>query len=409
MTRRRLRYGMIGGGPGAFIGDVHRMAAELDGLAELTAGAFSSDPGRSRAKADEVGLDPARAYGSFREMAETEAARPADDRLDFVIIVTPNHLHFAVARAFLDAGFHIVCDKPLTTTVEDAEALCRRVASGSAVFALTHNYTGYPMVKEARHLVRQGRLGQIRRIQAEYLQGWLSSPLEQSGHRQAEWRTDPARAGVAGALGDIGTHAHNLARYVTGLEVESLCADLTTFVEGRGLEDDAGLLLRWTDGARGALTASQIATGEENGLSLRVYGTEGSLAWRQEDPETLMVRDLDGRVELRRRGHEHLCEAARAASRLPPGHPEGFIEGFANIYREVAAAISRRGAGAGPETDFTTRGKTGDAGADGSPDPHYPTVWDGARGVHFLERAVASAEAGGWVDARYTPPEEPGS
>lgn len=401
---------MVGGGPGAFIGDVHRMAAELDGLAELAAGAFSSDPERSRAKADEVGLDPARAYGSFGEMAETEAGRPAEDRLDFVIVVTPNHLHFEVARTFLEAGFHVVCDKPLTTTLEDAETLCRLVASGGAVFALTHNYTGYAMVKEARHLVREGRLGGIRRIQAEYFQGWLSSPLERSGHRQAEWRTDPERAGVAGALGDIGTHAHNLARYVTGLEVESLCADLTTFVEDRGLEDDAGLLLRWTGGARGTLTASQVAAGEENRLSLRVYGTEGSLTWRQEDPETLIVRDLGGRVELLRRGQAHLCETARSASRLPPGHPEGFIEGFANIYRAVAGAISRRRDVAGGEPDDSGAGRETDAAVGaGAATPDFPTVWDGARGVHFLERAVASAEAGGWVDARYTPPEEPGS
>lgn len=388
-----LRYGLIGGGPGAFIGDVHRMAAELDGQAVLSAGAFSSDPGRSAEKGSALGLDPSRVYGGYEAMIDAEASRE-EDALDFIVIATPNHVHFDPARLGLEAGFHVVCDKPLTTTLDDAEALCRMVAEGDAVFAVTHNYTGYPMVKEARQLVRDGQLGEIRRIQVEYLQGWLNTPLEETGHRQADWRTDPARAGVSGALGDIGTHAHNLARYVTGLELEELAAEMTTFVEGRGLEDDASLLTRWSGGVRGTLTASQIATGEENGLTLRVYGTGGALAWRQEEPETLVVRGADGRIELRRRAVGGSA-ASLAATRIPPGHPEGFIEGFANIYRSVYSAIERIE-------------QSGSLRDEAPPGFDYPTVWDGARGVHFLDTAVASARDGAtWVDARYDPPGEP--
>lgn len=386
-----IRYGMVGGGPGAFIGEVHRMAAAIDGKIALVAGAFSSDPDRSHAQGAELGLDPDRTYASFQEMAEKEAERPADERIHFVSIVTPNHLHFEPARQFLEAGFDIVCDKPMTTTIEDAETLCRLVAERGAIFALTHNYTGYPMVKEAREWVQGGRLGAVRKICVDYVQGWLSEPVEETGQRQAAWRTDPERAGVAGALGDIGTHAHNLVRYVTGLDVEAICADLTTFVDGRRLEDDASLLLRFVGGARGTLTASQIAIGEDNGLTLRVYGTEASLLWRQEEPETLWLRRADGLAERHRRGHAFLSEAARNASRLPPGHPEGFIEGFANIYRAVAGAIAAKleGREATPfERDF-------------------PTARDGARGVHFLHRAVEAGRAGGWLDARYVPPSAP--
>ena len=379
---------MVGGGPGSFIGEVHLMAASLDGQAHLVAGAFSSDPAKSKTKGHELGLDPNRIYGTYQEMAQDEAAR--EDGIDFVVIVTPNHLHFDIARVFLEAGFHVVCDKPLTTTLEDAEELCRVVAEGRSVFVVTHNYTGYPMIKEARQLVREGRLGRIRRIQVEYIQGWLSTPLEQTGQRQAVWRTNPTQAGIAGALGDIGTHAHNLARYVTGLEVEELYADLTTFVEGRELDDDASLLLRWSDGARGTLIASQIAYGEENGLTLRVYGTEGSIAWRQEEPETLMLK-IDDITTISRRGTAELSEMAQRYSRLPPGHPEGFIEGFANLYQNAVRTIEAQKAGDHPSTA----------------DLDFPTVWDGARGVHLIERALESTRLGGWVDARYTPPQEP--
>lgn len=383
-----LRFGMVGGGPGSFIGGVHLMAASLDGQAQLVAGAFSSDPAKSKTRGHELGLDPNRIYGTYQEMAQAEAAR--EDGIDFVVIVTPNHLHFDIARVFLEAEFHVVCDKPLTTTLEDAEELCRVVAEGRSVFVVTHNYTGYPMIKEARQLVREGRLGRVRRIQVEYIQGWLSTPLEQTGQRQAVWRTNPTQAGIAGALGDIGTHAHNLARYVTGLEVEELYADLTTFVEGRELDDDASLLLRWSDGARGTLIASQIAYGEENGLTLRVYGTEGSIAWRQEEPETLMLK-IDNMTTISRRGTAELSEMAQHCSRLPPGHPEGFIEGFANLYQNAVRTIEARKAGGHPATA----------------DLDFPTVWDGARGVHFIERALESTRLGGWVDARYTPPQEP--
>lgn len=383
-----LRFGMVGGGPGSFIGEVHLMAASLDGQAQLVAGAFSSDPAKSKTRGHELGLDPNRIYGTYQEMAQAEAAR--EDGIDFVVIVTPNHLHFDIARVFLEAEFHVVCDKPLTTTLEDAEELCRVVAEGRSVFVVTHNYTGYPMIKEARQLVREGRLGRVRRIQVEYIQGWLSTPLEQTGQRQAVWRTNPTQAGIAGALGDIGTHAHNLARYVTGLEVEELYADLTTFVEGRELDDDASLLLRWSDGARGTLIASQIAYGEENGLTLRVYGTEGSIAWRQEEPETLMLK-IDNMTTISRRGTAELSEMAQHCSRLPPGHPEGFIEGFANLYQNAVRTIEARKAGGHPATT----------------DLDFPTVWDGARGVHFIERALESTRLGGWVDARYTPPQEP--
>ena len=379
---------MVGGGPGSFIGEVHLMAAGLDGQTQLVAGAFSSDPAKSKTRGHELGLDPNRIYGTYQEMAQAEAAR--EDGIDFVVIVTPNHLHFDIARVFLEAEFHVVCDKPLTTTLEDAEELCRVVAEGRSVFVVTHNYTGYPMIKEARQLVREGRLGRVRRIQVEYIQGWLSTPLEQTGQRQAVWRTNPTQAGIAGALGDIGTHAHNLARYVTGLEVEELYADLTTFVEGRELDDDASLLLRWSDGARGTLIASQIAYGEENGLTLRVYGTEGSIAWKQEEPETLMLK-IDNMTTISRRGTAELSEMAQHCSRLPPGHPEGFIEGFANLYQNAVRTIEARKAGGHPATA----------------DLDFPTVWDGARGVHFIERALESTRLGGWVDARYTPPQEP--
>ncbi|MDX1395098.1 MAG: Gfo/Idh/MocA family oxidoreductase [Gemmatimonadota bacterium] len=379
---------MVGGGPGAFIGAVHRMAAALDGHIELVAGAFSSDPGRSAAQGRELGLDDSRVYATFAEMAAAEAALPADERIHFVAIVTPNHLHFEPARVFLEAGFDVVCDKPLTTSLDDAYALCDLVRERDAVFAVTHNYTGYPMVREARAWVRAGRLGTIRKVIVEYVQGWLATPLEEDGQKQADWRTDPERAGAAGALGDIGTHAHNLVGYVTGLEIEALAGDLTTFVEGRRLEDDASLLMRFRGGARGTLTASQICVGEENGLTLRVYGTDGALAWRQESPERLIFRPLDGPRQVHRRGHGYLGEAAAVATRLPAGHPEGFIEAFANIYRAAAGSIAARQAGREPTPA----------------ERDYPTVFDGARGMHFLERAVEAGRTDGWVDATYDGP-----
>lgn len=379
---------MVGGGPGAFIGEVHRRAAALDGEIELVAGAFSADAARSAQQGDILGLDPERTYSSFHDMAEREAALPPERRMHFVSIVTPNHLHYEVARAFLYEGFHVVCDKPMCNTVEEAEALCRLVGERDAVFALTQNYTGYPMVKEARALVRQEKLGRLRKVIVDYSQGWLARPVEEEGHKQAEWRTDPGRAGVGGALGDIGTHAENLVSYVTGLELESLCADLNTFVEGRALDDDANLLLRFRGGARGVMSITQVAVGRENDLRLRVYGSEASLDWRQESPESLRFWSADGPTEVYRRGNEYLASSASGAARLPPGHPEGFLEAFANIYRNAARVMAAREAGSAPAPA----------------DLDFPTVQDGARGVFFIHRAVESARTGGWVDAAYTPP-----
>ncbi len=391
MNGGRLRYGMVGGGPGAFIGDVHRMAVTLDASADLVAGAFSSDRDRSRAHGGQLGLHPGRVYGSYAEMAEREASLPRGERIAFVTIVTPNHLHYDAARTFLEAGFHVVCDKPLTNSVEDAEALCRLAATTERVFAVTYNYSGYPMVKEACSWVAGGRLGDLRKVVVEYSQDWLAQPLEESGQKQAEWRTDPGRAGVAGALGDIGSHAHHLARYVTGLELEAICAELTTYVPGRRLDDDASLLLRWEDGVRGTLCCSQIAVGDENELSLRVYGTEASLVWRHGSPDTLEVRFADRPAQIHRRGQAYVGREAAGGARLPPGHPEGFIEAFANIYRAASGAIRADAEGRPPSED----------------ELDFPTVQDGAHGVHFLHRAVESARAGRWVDASYVPPGAP--
>ena len=317
-------------------------------------------------------------------MAEAESRLPAGERIDFVSIVTPNASHFEIARVFIEAGFHVVCDKPMTTTLEDAEALCRLVAKHQTVFALTHNYTGYPMVKQARELVRQGKLGTITKIVAEYPQGWL---LGAAGMNI--WRLDPKHAGISSSVGDIGTHAHNLARYVTGLEVEALCADLTTFGKGYELEDDANILVHFTGGARGIIYASQISAGEENGLRLRVYGTKAGLDWRQENPNYLDVLPADGPAQVYKRGNDYLAPVAKHNSRIPSGHPEGFIEAFANIYRNAARVVAARLSGGTPH-EFDT---------------DFPTVQDGARGVHFIHKAVDSGKAHGWVDARYTPPD----
>jgi predicted dehydrogenase len=380
-----VRYGMVGGGPGAFIGGVHRMAAALDGRYRLVAGAFSAGAAKSAETGAELGLDPARVYASFAEMAEREAALPEDERIEVVSIVTPNHLHHPIARAFMERGVHVVCDKPLTTTVEDAEDLCRLASERGLIFAVTHNYTGYPMVKEARARVRRGGLGELRKVVVEYSQGWLHTLLEAEGQKQAEWRGDPERAGVSSALADIGTHAHNLVRYVTGLEVRRLFADLGTVVEGRALEDDATVLLELDGGVRGLLFVSQIATGERNHLRLRVYGSEGGLDWCQEEPGRLRLLDPDGGERILHRGGGGLSDDAAGASRLPAGHSEGFIEAFANIYHAVAYKLRTTQPANAPLSDF-------------------PTAQDGAHGVHLIHRAVESHRTGGWVDAAYTPP-----
>ena len=378
-----LRFGMVGGGPGAFIGAVHKRAATLDGLATLAAGAFSSDPKKSRQQGEAYGLDPKRVYGSFDEMAQAEAALPENERIDFVIIATPNHMHFPSAKAFIERGFHVVCDKPLTTTLADAEELCRLVKKHDVVFALTHPYTAYPMVKQARELVLNGSLGTVRKIVVEYSQGWLSMPVEHSGNKQADWRTDPARAG-AGAIGDIGTHAEHLARYVTGLEMEELLADVTTFVPGRKIDDDANMLVRYQGGAKGILFCSQISLGEENRLAIRVYGTDASLEWHQEDPNFLYVRHSDGPMETYKPGHRFLTPAAQRATRVPAGHPEGLNEAFANIYSNAIRVMIAKRAGEEPDPM----------------DLDFPTVFDGAAGVHFIQSALKSGREGDWVDAR---------
>ncbi len=382
---------MVGGGPGAFIGDVHRKAAALDGTIDLVAGAFSSDPVKSRKQGDALFLDPERVYGSFEEMAEKEAALPEDECIDFVSIVTPNFLHFPIAKTFIERGFHVICDKPMTTALDEAEELCRLVGKHDVVFALTHNYTGYPMVKQARSMVQAGELGEIRKIVVEYPQGWLATRLEETGSKQAEWRTDPGKAGVSSAVGDIGSHAENLARYVTGLEIESLHADIHTFVPGRELEDDANMLVHYQGGARGILYCSQISVGEENSLRIRVYGTKGSLEWHQENPNYLAVRTSDGPERIFKRGNDYLSEAAKGNSRLPSGHPEAFIEAFANIYVNAGRTIAAKIAGEKPDELSTD----------------FPTVQDGAVGVHFIHKAIESGKKRDWIEVAYTPPGQP--
>ena len=376
---RRLRYGMVGGGEGAFIGGVHRHALALDHRYEFAAGALSSTPERARRSGEALGLPDERNYPTWEAMLEGELAKPAHERIDLVVIVTPNHVHYPVAKAFAEAGINVVSDKPLVHTSEQAQDLVETVQRTGVVFGVTYNYTGYPMVKEAREFVRRGDLGQLRKVIVAYHQGWLATKLEDEGAKQAEWRTDPARSGAAGAIGDIGSHAENLVSTVTGLELEAICADLTTFVPGRRLDDDGNLLLRFKGGAKGVLIASQVEIGHENDLVLQVYGDKGALTWRQEDPNALWFAPLEGPVQLLRRGNPYLSEAAQAASRLPSGHPEAFFEAFANVYGQIADAIHRRETG-------------GDISGD------YPTVQDGARGVRFIERTVASAGS----DAKWT-------
>jgi predicted dehydrogenase len=343
---RRLRLGMVGGGPGAFIGAVHRIAARLDDRYELVAGALSTDRARASAGAAELGIAPDRAYGDFATMAEAEARR--DDRIDVVSIVTPNHVHHAAASAFLAAGIHVICDKPLATSLAEALDLADKLRHSGLIFGLTHNYTGYPMVRQARALVAAGELGTIRVVQVEYPQDWLTTPLERTGQKQAEWRTDPARSGPAGCLGDIGTHAYNLARFVTDIPCAEVAADLSTFVAGRRLDDNAQMLLRFEGGARGMLWASQVAPGNENNLRLRLYGEKAGLEWRQEDPNYLTVAPLGQPPRLIRRAGAGSDAAAAHASRVPAGHPEGYLEGFAQLYSDLAEQISARRDGRSP-------------------------------------------------------------
>jgi predicted dehydrogenase len=369
--------GMVGGGRGAFIGGVHRMAAALDGQIELVCGAFSSDPERALQSATDLFIPPERAYGSFTEMIGTEASLPADQRMDFVSIVTPNHMHYAPAKMALEHGFHVVCDKPLCLTMDEAIELKSLVESTGLLFALTHNYTGYPMVKQARAMLANGVLGNVRRVVVEYPQGWLSTKLEDSDQKQASWRTDPKRSGLAGAMGDIGTHAENLAEYFTGLEITELCADLHTHVAGRQLDDDGSVLLRFNNGARGVLYASQISAGEENNLRIRVYGELGGLEWAQMEPNSLIVRWLDKPMQILRTGVGDLDPSARRHTRIPAGHPEGYLEAFANIYRNFAECVRARLDGKVPDPVYTD----------------FPGIDDGVRGMIFLEKVVKSSRS----------------
>ncbi len=380
---KKLKMGMVGGGKDAFIGAVHRMAAALDGQIDFIAGALSSTPEKAKASGVALGLEENRAYGSWEEMLDGELALPEGERIDFVSVVTPNHMHFPVAHAFASAGFNVVSDKPLVHTSEQANALIEAVEGTGVVFAVTYNYSGYPMVKEAKHLVASGQLGTIRKVIVEYNQGWLASEV---ANKQADWRTDPSKSGVAGAVGDIGSHAEQLVSYVTGLELESICADLTAFVSGRQLDDDGNLLLRFDGGAKGVLIASQISAGEENGLRLRVYGERGGLEWHQEVPTELFVKLSGKPVQVRKPNNPYLSDAAKNASRIPAGHPEAFLEAFANVYRGAAAAMRARKEGGAVPHDALD----------------FPTVYDGARGVHFIEKTVESARSDAkWTDARW--------
>lgn len=382
MSNRVLRMGMVGGGRDAFIGAVHRTAACLDNQVRLAAGALSSNPDKARASGQDLGLDDRRNYGSWQDMLAGELKLPKDERIDLVSIVTPNHVHYEVARAFAEAGIHVVCDKPLCHTSEQARGLIAAARKGNVVFAVTYNYSGYPMVKQARHMVASGALGEVRKVIVEYNQGWLAAKLEASGQKQADWRTDPSKSGAGGAIGDIGSHAEQLVSFVTGRHVEQICADLTTFVEGRRLDDDANLLLRLTGGVRGVLVASQIEIGHENDLRLRVFGTTGTLEWRQEDPNELWHRPNGEPDRVLRRGNGYLCDEAKKNTRIPPGHPEAFLEAFANVYNAACDAIRR---GAGFEAVAA-----------------YPTVLDGARGVHFIEKTVESSRSDRkWTEAKF--------
>ncbi len=378
---RKLRMGMVGGGRDAFIGAAHRRAAMLEGSVELVAGAFSSTPEKSLASGRDLYVP--RVYGTWQEMIAGESALPEDERIDFVSVVTPNHMHYPVAKGFVEAGFNVACDKPMVHTMEQAADLVRLVREKDVVFLVTYNYSGYPMVKQARHLVQTGVLGTLRKVIVEYPQGWLSERVEIDGSKQAAWRTDPARSGISGCIGDIGSHCEQLMTYITGLELESICADLTTFAPGRLLDDNGDILLRFQGGARGILTASQIATGQENSLRIRVWGTKGGLEWVQEEPNFLYVIHADQPTQIYKPGNDYNCAVAKANHRLPAGHPEAFLEAFANLYRNFTDTIRAKILGIEPSDVMLD----------------FPTVVDGARGVFFINKAVESAKS----TAKWTP------
>lgn len=384
---KKIKMGMIGGGLDAFIGAVHRKAANLDGEIELVCGAFSSDPEKSRETGEQLFLPEERIYNSFEEMIETEAQLPEDQRMDFVAIVTPNHVHYEPARLAMEHGFHVMMDKPLCFSMDEAKELERLVKDKNILFGLTHTYTGYPLVKHARHLCREGALGKIKKVYVEYPQGWLSQNLEQEGNKQASWRTDPKRSGKSGAMGDIGTHAENIVEFISDLKIESLSADLNIVMEGRPIDDDGAVFLRFNNGATGVLTATQIATGEENDLKVRIYGEKGGLEWTHSDPNSLKLKWLDRPLEILRAGAEKdLSPAALKNSRLPSGHPEGFIEAFANLYKNFAHQLRARKNNVDPDPDLLD----------------VPTVHDGVKGMTFIDKVVESSKKNGeWVKFDY--------
>ena len=369
---------MVGGGRGAFIGAVHRIAAAMDQQIELVCGAFSSDPERSKTSGADFFLPANRCYGTFEEMIKAEARLPADRRIDFIAIVTPNHMHFPPAKMALENGFHVLSDKPATFNLTEAKRLKDLVKKTGLLYGLTHNYTGYPLVKEARALVRSGKLGKIRKVVVEYPQGWLATRLEASDQKQAAWRTDPKRSGAGGCVGDIGTHAENLAEYITGLQIKELAADATSFVKGRKLDDDINVLLRFDNGAKGILHSSQISVGEENNLSIRVYGEIGGLEWHQKEPNTLLVKWADQPMQVYRAAQGYLSDAAKAAGRTPPAHPEGYLEAFANIYKNFANAVRAREVGKKLAKDDLAN--------------DFPKIEDGVRGMAFIEAVVKSSK-----------------
>jgi predicted dehydrogenase len=375
---RKIRYGMVGGGRGAFIGAVHRIAAAMDQQIELVCGAFSSEPERSKASGADLFLPASRCYGTFEEMIRGETKLPENQRMDFIAIVTPNHVHFPPAKMALENGFHVLSDKPATFNLAEAKELAVLVKQTGQLYGLTHNYTGYPLVKEARDMIRTGKLGAIRKVVVEYPQGWLATRLEATGQKQAGWRTDPKRSGAGGCVGDIGTHAENLAEYITGLQISELAADLTSFVKGRELDDDVSVLLRFGGGAKGVLHTSQISVGEENNLNIRVYGELGGIEWHQKEPNTMLVKWPDQPMQVYRAANGYLGAAAKSATRTPPAHPEGYLEAFANIYRNFANHIRAR---------LEKRDLAKD-----DPGLDYPKIEDGVRGMAFIEAVVKSSK-----------------
>lgn len=374
---RKLRMGMVGGGKDAFIGAVHRLAAFMDGQIELVCGALSINKEIGQESGRMLFLPEDRTYATYEEMIAAEQKLPEGERMDFVTIVTPNFAHFAPAMAALDAGFHVVIEKPITLSLDEAKQLQQKVEQTGLILCLTHTYTGYPMVKQARQMVQEGKLGKVRKVYVSYKQGWLSRLSEREGNAQAAWRTDPKKSGKAGAMGDIGTHAFNLAEYITGLQVTELCSDLNIFVEGRALDDDGSVLLKFTEGAKGVLSASQVAAGEENNLSIQVYGEEGGLEWHQQEPNTLLVRWLDKPTEILRTGTGFVSDIAKHNSRTPGGHPEGYLEAFANIYRNFTFALSARINGSDFDKSVV----------------EFPSVEEGIRGMAFIENVVKSNDS----------------